>query len=168
MEDLIILWEEEVKGKNISDDSILDNYSKPKEKEDFMTRLNDFVAWFKKIKVKEKIIFYRLMSTMLNAGMSLVKGVAVLEKQEKNLAFKKILGQMVVSLKEGQNLSDCMENYPNSFENSEIWVIRAGEKTWKLNDVMTSLADQVEKMASVSGKMKSALIYPAYLYQICL
>lgn len=163
MEDLIILWEEEVKGKNISDDSILDNYSKPKEKEDFMTRLNDFVAWFKKIKVKEKIIFYRLMSTMLNAGMSLVKGVAVLEKQEKNLAFKKILGQMVVSLKEGQNLSDCMENYPNSFENSEIWVIRAGEKTWKLNDVMTSLADQVEKMASVSGKMKSALIYPAMI-----
>jgi type IV pilus assembly protein PilC len=56
-----------------------------------MTRLNEFVAGFSKLKTKDKIVFYRLMSTMLNAGMSLVKSVMVLEKQEKNPLFKKIL-----------------------------------------------------------------------------
>jgi len=56
-----------------------------------MTQLNEFVGSFSKIKTKQKIIFYRLMSTMLNAGMSLVKSVSVLEKQEKNPKFKKIL-----------------------------------------------------------------------------
>lgn len=166
MEDIIILWEEEVKPQTVSDDAILDSGKKTEENKDFMTRLNDVFASFQKIKVKEKIIFYRLMSTMLNAGMSLIKGVAVLEKQEKNPAFKKILGEMVVSLKEWKNLSECMDKYPNSFDESEIGVIRAGEKTWKLNEVMTWLADQVEKMASVSWKMKSALIYPAMIMMV--
>lgn len=168
MEDIIILWEEEIKPKAISDDAILDNTSKKEKPVDFMERLNDIVTSFQKIKVKEKIIFYRLMSTMLNAGMSLVKWVGVLEKQEKNPAFKKILWEMVVSLKEWKNLSECMDKYPNSFDESEIGVIRAGEKTWKLNEVMTSLADQVEKMASVSGKMKSALIYPAMIMLVVI
>ncbi len=163
MEDIIILWEEEIKPQVVSDDAILEGDKKKPESRDIMTRLNDVFASFQKIKVKEKIIFYRLMSTMLNAGMSLIKWVAVLEKQEKNPAFKKVLGEMVVSLKEWKNLSECMDKYPNSFDESEIGVIRAGEKTWKLNEVMTSLADQVEKMASVSWKMKSALIYPAMI-----
>jgi len=163
MDDIIILWEEEVKTQTKPDDSTLNLEKKSHENQDFMTRLNDFVAGFQKIKVKEKIIFYRLMSTMLNAGMSIVRWVVVLEKQEKNPAFKKILWEMIISLKEWTTLSHCMDKYPSSFNESEIGVIRAGEKTWKLNEVMTSLADQVEKMSSVSGKMKSALIYPAMI-----
>jgi len=164
MEDIIILWEEEGKQKIPSDNVILaKDKKKVEEPKDFMQSLNDFVGSFQKVKIKEKIVFYRLMSTMLNAGMSLIKWVAVLEKQEKNPKFKKILGEMWIALKEWKNLSECMDNYPSSFDESEIWVIRAGEKTWKLNEVMTSLADQVEKMASVSWKMKSALIYPAMI-----
>jgi type II secretory pathway component PulF len=56
-----------------------------------MLQLNVFVSSFSKIKIKEKIVFYRLMSTMLNAGMSLIKSVSVLEKQEKNPKFQKML-----------------------------------------------------------------------------
>ncbi len=58
--------------------------------------------------------------------------------------------------------------YPNSFDEAEIGVIRAWEKTWKLNEVMTSLADQVEKIASISGKLKGALIYPAMIMLVVL
>lgn len=163
MDDIIILWEEEVKPRAFSDDAILSDGKNTVENKDFIQRLNEIFAGFQKIKVKEKIIFYRLMSTMLNAGMSLIKWVAVLEKQEKNPSFKKVLWEMVVALKEWKNLSECMDKYPNSFDESEIGVIRAWEKTWKLNEVLTNLADQVEKMASVSWKMKSALIYPAMI-----
>ncbi len=159
MEDIIILWEEE--NSNPLKSSPVDTKAEPQK--DFMTQLNEFVGSFSKIKTKQKIIFYRLMSTMLNAGMSLVKSVSVLEKQEKNPKFKKILWEMIVGLKEWKNLSDCMDMYTSSFSDAEIGVIRSWEKTWKLNDVMTSLADQVEKVASVSGKLKSALIYPAMI-----
>ena len=161
MEDIIILWEEEV-STTASDKEILSN-SNNKPARSFIEYLNDVFAWFQTIKVKEKIVFYRLMSTMLNAGMSIIRSVGVLEKQEKNPVFKKILTEMLVWLKEWKNLSECMEMYPWSFDDSEMGVIRAGEKTWKLNEVMTALADQVEKVASVTGKLKSALIYPGMI-----
>lgn len=103
------------------------------------------------------------MATMLNAGMPLIKSISVLESQEKNKHFKVILERMLVGLKEGKNLSDCMDEFPGSFSEAEIGVIRSGEKTGKLNDVMISLANQVEKVASITGKLKSALMYPAMI-----
>jgi len=160
-EDIIILWEEESKNK-ISDDILL-KWTGTEEKQDFMTYLNNVFASFWKVKIKDKIIFYRLMSTMLNAWMSIVKWVSVLERQEKNQTFKNMLWEVVIWLREWKNLSDCLDEYPKSFDEAEIWVIRSGEKTWKLNEVMTSLADQVEKVASITWKLKSALIYPAMI-----
>lgn len=162
MEDIIILWEEENKNPvnipAVQKDQVWKN--------DFMLQLNVFVSSFSKIKIKEKIVFYRLMSTMLNAGMSLIKSVSVLEKQEKNPKFQKMLWEIMAWLKEWKNLSDCMDVYTASFSEAEIWVIRSGEKTWKLNEIMTSLADQIEKIASVSWKLKSALIYPAMIMTV--
>lgn len=162
MDDIIILWEEESQ-KKVSDDDLLKSSSKWKEKESFIEYLNNLLFSLQKLKIKDKIVFYRLMATMLNAGMPLIKWIWVLEKQEKNPGFKKMLWTMLNALKEWKNLSECMDMYPGSFTEAEVWVIRSGEKTWKLNDVMASLADQVEKVASVSGKMKSALIYPAMI-----
>jgi len=128
-----------------------------------MTKLNDFVAWFQKVKTKEKVILYRLLSVMLNAGMPLIKSISVLEKQEKNPVLKKILEECILWLKEGKNLSECLDEHFKSFEAAEIGIIRSWEKTGQLDIVMTSLADQVEKVASITGKLKSALIYPAMI-----
>jgi len=166
MEDIIILWEEENKEFNI--DSLSSHNKKSKDSMTFMDNLNAFVSSFQKIHTKDKIIFYRLMSTMLNAGMTLIKWISVLEKQEKNPLFKKMLWEMIIWLQEWKNLSDCLDVYPSSFSEAEIWVIRSGEKTWKLNEVMTSLADQVEKVASITWKLKGALIYPAMIMLVVL
>lgn len=161
MEDLIILAED---SEETSQKLHKKNKAIPSKKgASFIETLNDYFISLQKIKIKDKIVFYRLMATMLNAGMSLIKSVAVLEKQEKNPALKKILWEILKGLKEWKNFSDCMDQYSRSFGDAEIWVIRSWEKTGKLNEVMLSLADQVEKVASVSGKMKAALIYPAMI-----
>ncbi len=162
-EDMIILDEEQT--ANTSHTEVLQTGVK---KWGLLSSINDKVASFQKLKVKDKVIFYRLLSTMLDAGMPLVKGIAVLEKQEKNPWFKKILEQMVVWLKEGKNLSECMDDFPRSFWQAEIGIIRSGEKTGQLNQVTQSLADQVEKVASISGKLKSALIYPAMIILVVI
>lgn len=162
MDDMIILSEEESQKKVVSDKQVLDKDDSYDQKS-FMDRLNDFIVGIQKLKIKDKIIFYRLMATMLNAGMSLVKWIAVLEKQEKNPAFKKILTDILNWLKAWKNLSECMDMYPGSFSEAEIGVIRSWEKTGQLNEVMWSLANQVEKVASISWKLKSALIYPAMI-----
>ncbi|MDD3646397.1 MAG: type II secretion system F family protein [Candidatus Gracilibacteria bacterium] len=128
-----------------------------------MEKLNEMLISMQTIKTKEKVIFYRLLSTMVNAGMSLLRSMMVLEKQEKNLVFKKILGRFCEELKSGKSLSECLGLYPSSFSNAEVGIVRSGEKTGKLNTVLLDLANQVEKVASISGKLKSAMIYPLFI-----
>lgn len=133
------------------------------ERDDLMLRINNFLYSFQKIKTKEKVIFYRLLSTMTNAGMPLIKSIGVLEKQEKNPLLKKILNFFIDKLREWGTLSDCLESYPNSFEEAEVWIIKSGEKTGQLNYALNTLADQIEKVESISGKIKSAMIYPGFI-----
>lgn len=129
----------------------------------FMDKLNKFVMSLQTVKVKEKVIFYRLLATMTNAGMTLMKSVMVLEKQEKNPVFKQILAKFGEELKEWKNLSECMALYPWSFEEAEIWIIESWEKTGQLNKVLNDLAVQIEKVASLSWKIKSAMMYPMFI-----
>ncbi len=166
MSDLIILDEQKEEGPkkwSLSDDQIHSEVWEQETQESLMDKINNLLLKFQHINIKEKIIFYRLLSTMLNAGMPLIKGIGVLGKQEKNPVFKKMLDKFVYELKEWRTLSECMELYLSSFPDAEVWVVKAGEKTWKLNEVLTGLADQVEKVSSISGKLKSALMYPAMI-----
>lgn len=156
MSDIVILDEEQ---------STLNKKHLPKESKSnsgwsFMDALNNLALSFQNIKLKDKLIFYRLLSTMLNSWMGLVKWVWVLEKQEKNPVFKNILSTFIVELREWKTLSECLDLFPKSFSAAEIWVIKSWEKTWKLNTVLTWLADQTEKVASISWKLKSAMMYP--------
>ena len=167
MSDLIILDEEKGTSSkspvSIEDDQVRELSIEGETGASFMATLNSLLLKFQHLKIKEKVIFYRLLSTMLNAGMPLLKWVWVLEKQEKNPVFKKMLGKFIEELKEWKTLSECLDLYPASFPDAEVWVVKAGEKTGKLNEVLTSLAEQVEKVSSISGKLKSALMYPGMI-----
>ncbi len=128
-----------------------------------MDTINDFLMWLQKVKTAEKVIFYRLLSTMTNAWMWIMKSVAIMEKQEKNPVFKKIMTVFCDELKEWKSLSECMSMYPNNFWEAEIWIIRSWEKTWQLNRALSDLASQIEKVESISGKIKSAMMYPMFI-----
>ncbi len=153
----------------MADFLIIDDYknngqeSSNKKQVNIIENINSFFLSLQKIKVKEKAIFYRLMSTMTNSWMWLVSSVSILEKQEKNPIFKTILKKFIEELKEWKNLSECMEMFPNNFDDSEIWMIRAWEKTWQLNSTLRDLAEQIEKIASISWKLKSAMMYPFFI-----
>ncbi len=133
-----------------------------------MDKINEYLAWMQNIKVKDKLIFYRLLATMTNAWMTLVRSIQVLEEQEKNPVLKKVLGVFILELKSGKTLSECLELYPNSFDESEVWIISSWEKTWKLNIVLLDLANQMEKISSISWKLKSAMIYPSFIVVVVI
>jgi len=131
-------------------------------------RIDDYLLSIQKIKTKDKVVFYRLLATMVNAGMSLVRSVSVLESQEKNPALKRILQVFIKELKSWKSLSECLELYPSSFSKAEIWIVRSWEKTWKLNTALSDLSTQVEKVASMTWKLKSALTYPAFILLVVI
>lgn len=129
----------------------------------FLDKINEYLVSMQSLKTKDKLVFYRLLSTMSNAWIWLVKAVSILEKQEKSPVLKKILGEFVIKLKSWKKLSDCLTDFPFSFWDAEVWIIRSWEKTWKLNSVLVDLADQIEKIESINWKLKGALMYPAFI-----
>lgn len=125
--------------------------------------INNLILSYQKMKIRDKAIFYRLISVMLDSWMTLIKSISTLEKQEKNKATQKMLQDFMSNLKEWKTFSECLEMYPVNFSESEIWMIKSWEKTWKLNDTLLNVADQVEKISSIVTKLRSALIYPAMI-----
>ena len=133
----------------------------PKKSLGFIDQINAYVISLQSVSTKDKVIFYRLLSTMTNAGMTLLKGIEVLYKQEKNEVLKNILADIYAQLKEWKTLSQALWNWESSFSEAERWVIQSWEQTGRLNQILLELADQIEKLDSISGKIKSAMIYPA-------
>ncbi len=100
---------------------------------------------------------------MTNAWMWVLKSVSILEKQEKNPVFKKIMWRFCEELKEWKNLSECLMMYPSSFWEAEVGIIKSWEKTGQLNKVLTDLANQIEKVEWIAWKIKSAMMYPMFI-----
>lgn len=165
MSDILILDNDSQENQRSNDNKKKNDYEAPKT---FMEKINLYLLSLQKIKTKDKVLFYRLLATMTNAWMSVLKSVIVLEKQEKNQAIKMILGNFIEGLKSWQNLSECLEKYPNSFAEAEVWIIRSGEKTGKLNESLLELSTQIEKVESISGKLKSAMMYPAFIILVVI
>lgn len=163
MADFLILDEDKKleNDNNVNNEILTQNIS-------FMDKLNDLLASMQKIKTSEKVVFYRLLSTMTNAWMSVMKSIMILERQEKNPAFRKIMNKFIQDLKEWMNLSESMKNYKNIFDKAEIWIITSWEKTWQLNRALTDLATQIEKVESISGKIKSAMMYPMFIIVVVI
>ncbi|MDD4151654.1 MAG: type II secretion system F family protein, partial [Candidatus Gracilibacteria bacterium] len=81
------------------------------EEKSFLDKINDKLIGAQKIKTSEKVVIYRLLSTMVDAGISLLKAVAILEKQDKNPVVKNILSKFQEELKSGKSLSMCMSMF---------------------------------------------------------
>ena len=126
-------------------------------------KINSYIMSMQKLKTKDKLVFYRLLSTMSNAWVWLVKAVTILRNQEKSPIMKNILSDFVSRLKSWKKLSECLEAHPDSFWEAEVWIIKSWEKTWRLNAVLVDLADQIEKVESINWKIKWALMYPWFI-----
>jgi type IV pilus assembly protein PilC len=159
MADFLILDDEKISW----DDNKAQELTPAVKSGTIMERLNDLVVWLQSVKTKEKVIFYNLLSTMTNAWITLIKSIMVLEKQEKNPVFKKILWRFGEELREWKNLSECLALYPSSFTEAEMWIIKSWEKTGQLNKILSDLAIQLEKVESLSWKIKWTMIYPLFI-----
>ena len=145
----------QVKRLRISDPVIKE---KPKD-------LFENVAIFKpKVTGKDIVVFTRQLSTMIDAGLPLVQGLEILEKQQSNPTFKKALGEIRSDVESGSTLSDSMRKHPKIFDDLFNNMIEAGETGGILDTILTRLSVFMEKSMVLKKKIKGALTYPA----ICL
>lgn len=126
----------------------------------FMKKINDFMIDHGKVKIKERVTLFRLMATMINAGLSLVKTLMILEEQADNPKVKRVCEHLRHTVENGQPLSIGMHDYPDIFEDAQIGMLHSGEVSGKLNNVLLDIASQLEASAKIKGKIKGAMMYP--------
>ena len=152
--DFIITWVSE----NVEKKSSNFNFS--------LDWLNEWLLSKQNINIKSKVIFFRLLATMVNAWIPVLKSIWILEKQEKDPIVQKLYQSIITWIRQWKNLSSCLKDYWENFSDSECSIIESWEKTWKLNGSLIQLADQTEKVSNISKKFKWALIYPAAIVVI--
>jgi type IV pilus assembly protein PilC len=127
------------------------------------------VALFQpKVTGKDVVIFTRQLSTMIDAGLPLVQGLEILEKQQSNTTFKRILGTIRSDVEAGSTLADSMRKHPKVFDNLFSNMIEAGETGGILDTILSRLAVFLEKSMALKKKIKGAMTYPTICLAISL
>jgi len=114
-------------------------------------------------KVKPKVLtaFTRQIATLVDAGLPLLRGLRVLEKQERNAVLKRIIGDLSVSIEGGSTFSEALAQHPKVFNRLYINMVKAGELGGVLEVVLNRLAEFMEKAQKIKGKVVAAMFYPS-------
>lgn len=114
-----------------------------------------------RIKTKVLTQFTRQLATLVNAGLSLMRGIEVLKRQMKNQQMRDALDDIADSIASGGTFSEALTAHPKIFDDLYINMVKAGEAGGVLEVVLARLADFAEKSEKIKNKVKGAMIYPS-------
>ena len=124
-------------------------------------KAGDITISFGGVSSKQLTAFTRQMSTLQDAGLPILRSLAILEQQQKPGPLKKALSDVHEDVSSGAALSDAMAKHPKAFNTLYTKMIAAGEIGGVLDLILARLADFLEKAAKLKAKIISAMIYPA-------
>src|SRR5213083_471540 len=121
-------------------------------------------------RVKPKVLttFTRQLATLVDAGLPLLRGLRVLEKQEKNVTLKEIVGKLALSIEGGSTFSEGLAQHPKVFNKLYVNMVKAGELGGVLEVVLARLADFMEKAQKIKGKVVAAMFYPSAVITVAV
>jgi type IV pilus assembly protein PilC len=130
---------------------------------DIILTLNNWLKKFNRVPQSQKIFFVEHLRVMIRAGISISAAIDTLAEQADNKNFKGILTNIFYDIEKGESLSSSLAKYPSAFDELFVNMIRAGEATGKLEEVLERLYIQMKKNHELLSKIKGALIYPAVI-----
>ncbi len=113
-----------------------------------------------RVKTKVLTVFTRQLATLVQAGLPLLRGLRVLQKQERNVNLKKIIGQLAESIEGGSTFSEGLAQHPKVFNRLYVNMVKAGELGGVLEVVLKRLSEFMEKAQKIKGKVIAAMFYP--------
>ena len=118
---------------------------------------------FARVKRQEIVVFSRQLAVLFEAQVPLLDALRTLAEQTPNAKFKDIISEVAAEVDAGSPLSDSLAKHPKLFSNFYVSVVRAGEASGRLNEVLNYLADHEERNYDLTRKVRGALIYPAFI-----
>src|ERR671916_406890 len=128
----------------------------------------DILAPFKGIKLGDLVVFSRQLSTMINAGLPIVRALYILSEQTENPKLVDVVVAVRKDVEAGLSLSEALEKHPKVFSRLYVEMVKAGEIGGILDGVLLRVADQLERDQDLRRKVKSAMTYPIIVLILAL
>jgi type IV pilus assembly protein PilC len=122
----------------------------------------------KKVKLEDLVVFSRQLATMIDAGIPLVNALGILAEQIENDNLRGIVGNVRQDIEAGMSFCDALAKHPLIFSDLFVNMVKAGEASGMLNEILDRLATFMEKQAALNRKIISSLVYPAVVVSMAV
>jgi type II secretory pathway component PulF len=124
------------------------------------------VLFSSRISKKQVVVFTRQLYDLIDAGIPLLRALRLLSDQDHHASMKKILEEMANFVQDGGSFSDGLARYPEVFSSLYVHLVKSGESSGQLSNVLGRLADFLEKDQEISSKATASLIYPGLILSV--
>ncbi len=131
-------------------------------------KLESVFQRFKSVNLRNLSIFSRQFATLVASGMPMLRSLYTLEDQTEDEMLKPVIGAVRADVEAGSSLHQAMENQPGVFDPLYRSMVRAGEGSGRLEEILERVAHQLEKMDALRRQVKSAMWYPAVVFSLAL
>lgn len=122
---------------------------------------SNYIGRFRnRIKTKDKVLFSRQLSTLINAGLPLVQSLRNVAGQTQNKNLQNVINIVITDVESGKSFSDALARHPVVFDSIFINLVAAGEASGTLDKALERIANQKEKDAEIISKVRGAMVYP--------
>jgi type IV pilus assembly protein PilC len=125
--------------------------------------ISKFLLAINRVSLKDLVIFFRQFSVMVSANVTVVESLRILVEQTENIKLKVIISEIADEVDSGSRLSDAFGKRPEVFSEFYINVIRSGETSGKLDQVLNYIADEAESDYNMMAKIRGAMLYPLFI-----
>ncbi|MDH4179022.1 MAG: type II secretion system F family protein [Armatimonadota bacterium] len=117
-----------------------------------------------RVGLRDLVVFSRQFATMIDAGLSVVKCLDILQKQTRNPKMKEVIGEVKRDVAGGMSLTEAIQKHPRIFSPLYVNMMRSAEAGGILDQVLNRLSGFLEKEQETRNKIKSAMMYPAVVF----
>ena len=130
--------------------------------------LSGVLGRFQRVKLRDLVVFSRQFATMIDAGLSVVKCLDILQQQCRNPRLAEVVGAVKHDVAGGASLTDALAKHTRVFSPLYVNMVRSAETGGMLDQVLDRLASFLEKEQEVRGKIKSAMTYPVVVFSFSI
>jgi type IV pilus assembly protein PilC len=127
-------------------------------------KIEDFFKRWQGVDMRELAVFSRQFATLVASGMPMLRTLHTLEEQTQDEMLKEAVAGVRADVEAGSSLEQAMERHPKVFDRLFRAMVRSGEQSGRLEEVLDKVAFQVEKADALRRQVKSALMYPALIF----
>ena len=121
------------------------------------------IKFFERVKAKDIVILSRQLATLFEAEIPLITSLRTVARQTDSIPLREKIFEISADVEGGSSLSDALTKHPDVFSEFYVNMVRAGEASGKLDEILPYLADHVERDYEVRAKIRGALTYPAFV-----